>query len=133
LTEGEGAILLKEEPLRERERELRDYIAPIAAERKAALDRLAAFIVENPSGSAIAKRIESDARTEAEWRSGAAERLAAIRAQIASARSTVPWTLRIGRPAERARKRPSLALDGRMDQSQQRFSGHDCRAANLAT
>jgi uncharacterized protein YwqG len=83
LNEGEGAILLKEEPLRERERELRDYIAPIAAERKAALDRLAAFIVENPSGAAIAKRIESDARTETEWRAGAADRLAAIRAQIA--------------------------------------------------
>ena len=84
LTEGDGAILLKEEPLRERERELRDYIAPIAGERKAALDRLAAFIVENPSGTAIAKRIEGDARTEAEWRGGAVERLAAIRAQIAA-------------------------------------------------
>ncbi len=83
MAEGDGAILLKEEPLRERERELRDQIAPIAEERRARLDRLAAFIVEHPTGAAIAKRIESDARTEAEWRSGAAERLAAIRAQIA--------------------------------------------------
>jgi hypothetical protein len=123
LTEGEGAILLKEEPLRERERELRDYIAPIAAERKAALDRLAAFIVENPSGAAIAKRIESDARTEAEWRSGAAERLAAIRAQIAErSLDTALDAFGLGRSSKRARKRPSFALDGRMDQPQQRFS-----------
>nr|MBA3729754.1 DUF1963 domain-containing protein [Sphingomonas sp.] len=83
LAEGEGAILLKEEPLRDREREHRDRIVPVAEERKAELDRLAAFIVEHPTGSAIAKRIESDARAETEWREGAAERLAAIRAQIA--------------------------------------------------
>ncbi len=97
MAEGDGAILLKEEPLRERERELRDKIAPIAEERKARLDRLAAFIVDHPSGASIAKRIESDARTEAEWRSGAAERLAAIRAQIAdrsldSALDASDWT-----------------------------------------
>lgn len=83
LSEGEGAILLKEEPMRERERELRDRIAPIAEERRAQLDRLAAFIVDHPNGAAIAKRIASDAQAEAEWRSGAAERLGAIRAQIA--------------------------------------------------
>ena len=83
LNEGEGAILLEEEPLREREREARDRIAPIAEDRRARLDRLAAFIVDHPTGAAIAKRIESDARAETEWRNGAAERLAAIRAQIA--------------------------------------------------
>ena len=83
LSEGEGAILSKEEPLRERERELRDRIAPIAEERRGQLDRLAAFIVENPNGAAIAKRVEHDARAEAEWRREAAERLGAIRAQIA--------------------------------------------------
>ena len=83
LNEGEGAILLKEEPLREREREARDRIAPIAEDRRAWLDRLAAFMVDHPTGAAIAKRIESDARAETEWRNGAAKRLAAIRAQIA--------------------------------------------------
>ena len=84
LNEGEGAILFKEEPLRERERELRDRIEPLAAERQARLDRLAAFIVEHPSAAAIAKRAEADARSEAEWRRSAAERLAAIREQILS-------------------------------------------------
>jgi len=96
LSEGEGAILSKEEPLRERERELRDRIAPIAEDRRAQLDRLAAFIVEHPTGAAIAKRIASDARTENEWRAAAAERLATIRAQIAdrsldTALDTADW------------------------------------------
>ena len=57
--------------------------AAVAGERRQQLDRLAAFIVDHPNGTSIAKRIDSDARSEAEWRSAAAERLGAIRAQIA--------------------------------------------------
>lgn len=84
LTEDEGAILFKDEPLRERERELRDQIQPIAEQRQAALDRLAAFIVDHPNGASIARRVEADIKGEAAWRVAAAERLAAIRAQIVS-------------------------------------------------
>ncbi|MCY7340134.1 MAG: DUF1963 domain-containing protein [Sphingomonas bacterium] len=84
LTEGEGAILFKEEPLREREVELRDRIQPIAEQRQQALDRLAAFIVDYPTGAAIAKRVEADRKKDIVWRREAAERLEAIRAQILS-------------------------------------------------
>ncbi len=82
LTSGEGAILFKEEPLREREVELRDRIQPIAEQRERALDRLAAFIVDHPTGAAIAKRVEADGKQELIWRRGATERLETIRAQI---------------------------------------------------
>ncbi|MEQ7873365.1 DUF1963 domain-containing protein [Sphingomonas sp. ASV193] len=82
LSEGEGAILSKEEPLTARERERREAIAPVAAARHAAVERLAGFINQYPGAAAIAARIDDDAAKEAAWRSSAAGRLGQIREAI---------------------------------------------------
>ena len=82
LSEGEGAILAKEEPLRERELELRDMLVPEAAARVEAIDRLAGFIAAHPGSTALAGAIDRGAADEAAWRAGTAERLASIRAGI---------------------------------------------------
>ena len=82
LTEGPGAILSKEEPLREREREHKARIAPLAAARQQELVRVAAFIVQNPNADAIVARCEHDLAAEAEWRQASVAGLEAVRAQI---------------------------------------------------
>lgn len=82
LAEGEGAILSKEEPLTQRQREAQEALRPVAMARQAALEQAVAFIVENPTADRIVARIEAGHRAEAEWRSAARVRLEEVRAGI---------------------------------------------------
>ena len=79
---GPGAIVAKPEPLTLRERELQARMQSISEDRQRELEKVAAFIVQNPNGEAIIARCEHDRKAEADWRAGAIAGLEAVRDQI---------------------------------------------------
>jgi uncharacterized protein YwqG len=82
LHDGPGAILSRSGALGERDTELRDRVARLAEARRESLERVAAFIVQNPNAESIVARCEHDRKAEADWRRGVTAGLEAIREQI---------------------------------------------------